>query len=203
MSSGKGSLSRNTTLAEAAGHDENSNRLHDMAQGISKHFPQVPLMSCSALKGLLDDPRRAADVTVVDVRLPEEVEVSRIPGSLTTAQFEAQKAELLAAGKKEVVAYCTIGYRSSAYAAKLREQGFDAKNLEGSIVRWAQKRYPLVAGGGSGDSAEQETKRVHVYGKQWALQPEDYEAVMFKHPFLSSAIKGLRQKLPGWLGGSG
>jgi hypothetical protein len=67
----------------------------------------------------------------------------------------------------------------------------------------AQKRYPLVAGGGSGDSAEQETKRVHVYGKQWALQPEDYEAVMFKHPFLSSAIKGLRQKLPGWLGGSG
>ena len=64
------------------------------------------------------------------------MEVSRIPGSLTTAQFEAQKAELLAAGKKEVVAYCTIGYRSSAYAAKLREQGFDAKNLEGSIVRW-------------------------------------------------------------------
>ena len=34
---------------------------------------QVPLMSCSALKGLLDDPRRAADVTVVDVRLPQEV----------------------------------------------------------------------------------------------------------------------------------
>jgi hypothetical protein len=100
--------------------DENSNRLHDMAQGISKHFPQarpkacqlsarrsllphpgrppwrrclrcsafpappanpgpsvcpvqVPLMSCSALKALMDDPRRTADVTVVDCRLPEEV----------------------------------------------------------------------------------------------------------------------------------
>ncbi len=66
--------------------------------------------------------------------LPVQVEVSRIPGSLTTAQFEAHKAELLAAGKKEVVVYCTIGYRSSSYAAKLREQGFDAKNLEGSIA---------------------------------------------------------------------
>ena len=207
---------------------------------------------------------------------PVQVEVSRIPSSLTAAQFEARKTELLAVGKTEVVVYCTVGYRSSAYAAKLREQGFDAKNLEGSIVRWvsepepglrrgaalrsrapawrpclplslprfciwglcnlqltgaaasclptaappcpsptscqAQKRYPLVTGGGGGGggggsdgSAEQEreTKRLHVYGKQWALQPEDYEAVMFKHPFLSSAIKGLRQKLPGWLGGSG
>jgi hypothetical protein len=30
----------------------------------------------------------------------------------------------------------------------------------------AQKRYPLVAGGGSDGSAEQQTKRVHVFGKQ-------------------------------------
>lgn len=71
-----------------------------------------------------------------------------------------------------------------------------------TVLLQAQKRYPLVTGGGSDGSPEQETKRVHVFGKQWALQPEDYEAVMFKNPFLSGAVKGLRQKLPGWLGGT-
>lgn len=31
-----------------------------------------------------------------------------------------------------------VGYRSSSYASKLRQQGLEAKNLEGSIVRWVR-----------------------------------------------------------------
>ncbi|EFN53224.1 hypothetical protein CHLNCDRAFT_13814, partial [Chlorella variabilis] len=100
---------------------------------------------------------------VLDVRKPEEVQVSMIPGSITVDEFEKQKGELK---NKTVVCYCTVGYRSSAHAAKLKAQGYDAKNLEGGIVRWAQKRYPLIA-----RSSGEETKRIHVYGKDWALQP--------------------------------
>lgn len=45
--------------------------------------------------------------------------------------------------------------------------------------------------------AEQAVKRVHVYGKPWALAPDDYEAVMFSNTFLAT----LRGLLPSWLGG--
>lgn len=32
-----------------------------------------------------------------------------------------------------------MGYRSSAYAAKLQQQGFEAKNLEGGCMRWVSE----------------------------------------------------------------
>jgi rhodanese-related sulfurtransferase len=64
-----------------------------------------------------------------------QVAVSMIPGSLTAAEFEARKNDLK---DKTVVCYCTVGYRSSAYAAKLRSAGIEAKNLEGGIVRWVR-----------------------------------------------------------------
>lgn len=60
----------------------------------------------------------------------------------------------------------------------------------------AQKRLPLVARSGDGSSGE-EVKRVHAYGKQWALAPDDYETVVFKSAFLAT----LRSLLPSWLGG--
>lgn len=64
-------------------------------------------------------------------------EVSRLPGSLSAAEFEAQRADFEG---KTVVCYCTVGYRSSAYAAKLRQQGWEAKNLEGGVIRWVSDR---------------------------------------------------------------
>ncbi|KAI7840881.1 hypothetical protein COHA_005410 [Chlorella ohadii] len=165
-----------------------------MSKKIAGHFPDVPVINCTDLKRTTDDPLRAQTVVVVDVRGPAETEVSMIPGSLTKEEYEARKEEF--AGKT-VVTYCTVGYRSCGYAQKLRQQGLDAKNLEGSIVRWCQKRYPIVVRSKAADGSvtETETKRVHTYGKAWALQPDDYEAVMFKRPFLA----GVRNLLPSWL----
>lgn len=62
-----------------------------------------------------------------------------IPGSLTQEEFERRRGEM--AGKT-VVCYCTVGYRSSSLAAKLRGQGLEAKNLEGGIVRWVRRLTP-------------------------------------------------------------
>jgi len=66
-----------------------------------------------------------------------QVEVSVIPGSITAEEYESRKAGDLAG--KMVVCYCTVGYRSSSYAVKLRGQGVEAKNLEGGIVRWVRR----------------------------------------------------------------
>lgn len=90
----------------------------------------------------------------------------------------------------------TVGYRSSAYACKLQKEGWEARNLEGGCVRWAQKRFPLVARDAA-SGAVQPVKRVHVYGKSWALAPDDYEAVVFPNTFVAT----LRGLLPSWLGG--
>lgn len=37
-----------------------------------------------------------------------------------------------------MVAYCTVGYRSSQLARKLAGEGFQAANLEGSILAWVR-----------------------------------------------------------------
>ena len=38
------------------------------------------------------------------------------------------------------------------------------------------------------------TKKVHVFGEQWALHRDDYEAVTFKRPLLSLASDWVRTK---------
>ena len=64
------------------------------------------------------------------------------------------------------------------------------------LLLQTQKRYPRVALGE--DGGLEATKRVHVYGKAWALQPRDYEAVMHS----SSLLAAIRGVLPRWLGGT-
>ena len=136
-------------------------------------------------------------MVLVDTRSPEEVAVSTLPNALTAAAFEARaerfdKAELL------VVPYCTVGYRSARYCRQLRAEGFTrVRNLEGSILAWTQEGYELVTGPG-----QEATTRVHVFGEQWALQGEGYEAVMFKRPMVSLALSSVRGALPAWLGGT-
>ena len=141
----------------------------------------------------------AGSVVVVDVRTPEEWGVSMLPGNTLTADaFERRRAELGERGADVVVVpYCTVGYRSARFCEQLQAEGFrGVYNLEGSIVAWTQEGFPLVEG-----AAQEPTKRVHVFGKQWALQGEGYEAVTFRQPFLSLALSSARAALPPWLGG--
>ena len=61
-----------------------------------------------------------------------------------------------------IVTYCSIGYRSSAYARKLRAAGYtNVQNLEGSIFRWAEEDRPLVCESGP-------TGHVHTYSRYWS-----------------------------------
>lgn len=139
-------------------------RIDEMFEDYRADFPDTPNVTVDEYMRMRD----GDDVVLVDAREPEEQQVSMIPSAISMEQFERNREEY---SDSKVVAYCTIGYRSGEYAETLREEGFDAYNLKGSILSWAHAGQPLV------NSEDEPTTRVHVYGPKWNLAPDEYEAV--------------------------
>ena len=134
-----------------------------MVEDIRADYPDVATISAAAL---LREGAREGFV-LVDVRTDRERAVSTLPGAISASAFEARIREF--AGRT-VVAYCTIGARSSAYAREMGERGVEILNLEGSALAWTHVGGALV----SGDAA---TTRLHVYGRRWNLAADGYETV--------------------------
>ena len=78
------------------------------------------------------------------------------------------------AREKEIVCYCTIGFRSGLFAKKLEGRGIPASNLKGSLLAWTYEQGQLV------DAAGESTKQVHTYGRRWALAADGYQAVYYR-----------------------
>lgn len=127
----------------------------------------VESVSVEEVQALMADGAEDGDVVLVDVRSPEEIAVSIIPGAISLSDFEANRQQYR---KAEVITYCTVGARSADYAEKLIEAGFLARNYEGSILDWVDAGLPVVTPAGEA------TRRVHVYSKKFSVPPP-YEAV--------------------------
>ena len=134
-----------------------------MIAEIREEYPDVPTITAAALREQL----QAGGVVLVDVRTREEREVSTLPGAISADDFEAGLQEF-AAGT--LVAYCTIGLRSSDYVRKMRSRGVDMVNLEGSVLAWTHAGGELHAQG-------VRTDRLHVYGRRWNLAADGYRTV--------------------------
>ncbi len=142
--------------------EERRGRIEGMYAKYKQDFPNVPEAAVDDLVKL-----QAKDaVVVVDVRAPAEMAVSRIPGAITLAEFRQDPERHR---EKKIIAYCTIGVRSAKSTTELGGQGFDAYNLKGGILLWTHAGRPLA------DTDGNETRRVHVYGRKWALSAEGYE----------------------------
>ena len=139
-------------------------RIDELYESYQSDFPKAPEITTEALVQKL---AATEPPVLVDVRGDEEREVSTLPGAISQAEFEADPERF--AGR-EVVTYCTIGYRSGRYTEELVEKGWKAWNLRGSILSWAHDVGTLVRDG-------RPTRRLHVYGRTWNLAPEGYEAV--------------------------
>jgi rhodanese-related sulfurtransferase len=113
--------------------------------------------------GLLSDP----DIVFVDVRKPKEQAVSMIPGAITDDQFLDQ-LELYRG--QQVIAYCTISYRSGKLAAKLQKKRISITNLKEGLLGWVHAGGPLVR-------QNQPVHMLHVYGRKWDLAPDHIETV--------------------------
>ena len=126
-------------------------------------FPGIAEVSPDSLMGWMS----SGDVVIVDVREQAELEVSRLPNSITPKELESY---LEGHEKQRIVIYCTIGYRSGKFTRSLKKKGVVAYNLEGGILAWVHHGGPIEHDG-------KPTRQVHVYGKQWNLLPEAFEPV--------------------------
>ena len=99
---------------------------------------------------------------LIDVREPEEYAVSHLEGAINLIPDATNFAVLEGIPKDTpIVAYCSIGYRSSEMARKLQKAGFtNVVNLEGSIFAWANGGNPLF-------QDQQQVYSVHPYNAVW------------------------------------
>ncbi len=146
---------------------------------VRSEFPEVEHVSAEDLRVRLDSGRKSP--IVLDVRTAEEYEVSHLPGAIRVDP-DGDLPDFLRTldHQAPVVAYCSVGYRSSRLVERLKKEGFaDAQNLEGSIFEWANKGYPLERDGAR-------VQEVHPYDAEWGrlLDPSlhAYEP-RFRAPF--------------------
>jgi rhodanese-related sulfurtransferase len=127
---------------------------------VRSEFPEVEHVSAEDLRLRLDSGRESP--MVLDVRTAEEYEVSHLPGAIRVdPDGDLPDFVRRLDHQAPVVAYCSVGYRSSRLVERLKREGFaDAKNLEGSIFEWANKGYPLERDGAR-------VQEVHPYDAEW------------------------------------
>ena len=126
---------------------------------IRSRYDDITHISVDSLETLMAS---NATPVLVDVREPEEYAVSHLKGAINlvpdATDFEALKE---VPRDTPIVAYCSIGYRSSAMARKLKEAGFtNVVNLEGSIFAWANDDNPVFQN-------QQQVNGVHPYNTLW------------------------------------
>jgi rhodanese-related sulfurtransferase/DNA-binding transcriptional ArsR family regulator len=91
---------------------------------------------------------QAGEVTVLDVRPPEEYAAAHIPGAVSIPVEDlTQRLGELPAGQ-EVVAYCRGAYCVLAYEAVdlLRAQGRQARRLQDGMLEWRLDELPVDTG---------------------------------------------------------
>jgi len=130
---------------------------------VAAEFPDVPVITTSALAAKLAEPEGEA-LLLLDIREPEEYAVSHLPGAINVppdTPLEDLPRDFLS---QPVVVYCSVGYRSSAFARRLMSEGaVTVNNLEGSIFKWANEERALTR-------ELEPTSKVHPFNEKWGRQ---------------------------------
>jgi len=91
---------------------------------------------------------RDGDVTVLDVRPPEEYRAGHIPGALSVPLPELKRRLAELPKNREIVAYCRGPYCVMAIEAVelLRKKGFDAHRIEQGVTDWRARGWRIETG---------------------------------------------------------
>lgn len=128
---------------------------------VRERFPSVRQLSTEALAEWLGSIDRPAPM-LIDARTRDEYDVSHLRGARHFADVrEVERA--IRSKSVPIVVYCSMGYRSSAFAERLQRAGFsDVWNLEGSIFAWANEGRPVFR-----ESKELRPPKVHPFSRKW------------------------------------
>jgi rhodanese-related sulfurtransferase len=124
-------------------------------------FPEVRWITTRKLMSWLEDRHRQPPV-LLDVRTPDEWEVSHLPGARRVDPGTSAEVALPnATTNTEAVVYDAVGYRAAELATRLRAAGFThVQSLDGSIFQWANEHRVLVRNGDP-------VTRVHPHTQFW------------------------------------
>jgi rhodanese-related sulfurtransferase len=129
-----------------------------------------------------------ADKFVVDIRTLDEIAVSRIPGSITAAEF-FEAARLVCAVVPPVVVVCTVGFRAALWARDMRERYSGPVYISRGILLYALDGKEVVReedGGtgreGASSPAWVSVKELHVFDRSYALVPAGWAAKYYSAP---------------------
>ena len=108
--------------------------------------------------------KRGERLVILDVREPEEMAVSALPGARPAPLDEVGTMPLNGIpADATVVTYCTVGYRSGKAAVALeRRLGRPVYNLEGGIIEWFNR------GGRVVDPSGKPVDRIDSWGEPWS-----------------------------------
>ncbi len=132
---------------------------------VRRDFPSVPRITPAEAAALLND-ERASQPLLLDVRTKAEYEISHLPGARRVAP-DSDPGAINLPRDRRIITYCSVGYRSGAFAKKLQDAGYkNVRNMSGSIFQWANEGRPLVQNG-------KRVRKVHPYNGLWGklLQP--------------------------------
>lgn len=128
---------------------------------IRREFPDVERITTAELAAWLNDESRPAPL-LLDVRTRAEYDVSHL-NNAQHVEPDSSAAVVKRAKDQPIVTYCSVGYRSSGFARKLRAAGFtNVRNLQGSIFAWANEGRPIFRG-------RERVEKVHPYNRTWGL----------------------------------
>lgn len=128
---------------------------------VERDFPDVEHVSANELNRRLRSDTQPRPV-LLDVREEAEFAVSHLPGAVRVSPGSETSDYIDSLDPSTpIVAYCSVGYRSSELVEKLTRRGFtDVKNLDGSIFEWANNGYRVERDG-------EEVHEVHPFDEQW------------------------------------
>ncbi|MEL7086272.1 MAG: rhodanese-like domain-containing protein [Cyanobacteria bacterium J06597_1] len=126
---------------------------------IRQTFPAVQHISTTDLANWMKGDRPPL---ILDIREPEEFQVSQIEGAMLATTLNDVLAALENTPEdRPIVVYCSVGYRSSAVAQQLQDDGFtQVFNLEGSIFAWANEGRPIMRNAAP-------VQEVHPFNAKW------------------------------------
>jgi phage shock protein E len=86
------------------------------------------------------------DVTVIDVREPDEWEKGHVPGATHVPRglLELQSSAMLPDKGARIVVHCVLGGRGSLAAKTLQEMGYtNVANMKGGLDAWKEAGYEV------------------------------------------------------------